>query len=114
MRTLAIDGNNDLFIDKTGNISVIDGIRATAQTSRNFAQTRTGEMIFSIDRGIPFFLVAFDRFPNLAQFEAAIRRRLLEIETIESISALNVQFIDGAVKYTADIITIDGAVTING
>lgn len=114
MRTFLLDENNDLTLDKTGNLAMTSGIEATAQTSRNFAATRSGEMIHDMDLGVPFFMTSFDRFPNLAQFEAALRRRLIEIETVQAVTALDVQYTDGAVKYTATLQTSDGAVTING
>lgn len=114
MRTFLLDENSDLMLDKTGNLAMVEGIQATAQTSRNFAATRGGEMIHAADLGIPFFMTSFDRFPNLAQFEAALRRRLLEVETVQAVTGLDVRYEDGAVKYTAMLQTEDGDVTING
>lgn len=114
MKSFLLDEDNDLTLDKTGNLALVSGIEATAQTSRNFAASRTGEMIHNADQGIPFFLTSFDRFPNLAQFEAALRRRLLQVETVQAVAALDVQYEDGAVSYTATLQTDDGAVTING
>lgn len=114
MRTFLLDENNDLMLDNTGNLAMVEGIEATAQTSRNFAATRGSEMIHAMDQGIPFFMTSFDRFPNLAQFEAALRRRLLQVESVQAVTALDVQYDDGAVKYTATLRTTDGVVTING
>lgn len=114
MRTFLLDENNDFVLDKSGNIAMAAGIEATAQTSRNFAAARRSEMIHSADQGIPFFDTSFDRFPNLAQFEAALRRRLLQVDTVQAVTALDVQYEDGAIKYTATLKTDDGAVTING
>src|SRR5690606_26487430 len=114
MRTFRLDENNDLTLDNTGNLAMVTGIEATAQTSRNYAGTRSGEMIYAMDDGIPFFMTSFDRFPNLAQFDAALRRRLLQVETVRAVIALDVSYEDGAVKYTATLQTTDGVVTING
>ncbi len=114
MRTFQLTPDNDFMLDKTGNIAMASGIEATAQTSRNFAATRSSEMIHSADQGLPFFMTSFDRFPNLAQFEAALRRRLMQVETVQAVTALDVQYTDGAVNYTATLQTDDGAVTING
>ena len=114
MRTFLLDKENDFTLDKTGNIAMVSDIHATAQTSRNFAAARSGEMIHNADQGIPFFMTSFDRFPNLAQFEAALRRRLMQVETVQAVTALDVQYVDGAVSYTATLQTDDGALTING
>ena len=114
MRTFALDENNDMMLDRQGNLAITEGIKATAQTSRNFASTRTGEAIHAIDVGVPFFMTAFDHFPNLAQFEAALRRRLLQVGTVTAVTALDVQYADGSIKYTATLATTDGQVTING
>lgn len=114
MRTIAVNENNDFFLDNTGSIPILSGKQATSQTARNFAATKKGEMIHAIQLGIPFFEVAFDHFPNLAQFEASLRRRLLEVPTVDSITHLEVDYLDGVITYTATIKTDQGEVTING
>lgn len=114
MRTFSTNEGNDLYLDKQGNLSLAEDIHATAQASRNFASTRRAEMIHAMDLGIPFFQTTFDRFPSMAQLEASLRRRLLEIETVRSVTSLDVQYTNGEIKYTATLQTDDGALTING
>lgn len=114
MITFAGDENNDWTLDREGNIAMLTGASAVSQTSVEFAKTRLGEMIHQINIGIPFFITAFDRSPNLAQFEAAMRRRLLTVPDVLSITALQAEISGDALKYTATLKTIYGAAYING
>lgn len=113
MRTIAVDENNDFFLDHTGSIPVLTGKEAASQTSKHFAATVKGEMIHAVQKGVPFDLV-LDKFPNLAQYEASLRRRILEVPTVVSITHLNIEYLGERVVYTATIRTEQGEVTIDG
>lgn len=55
------------------------------------------------DEGIPFLREAFSKQPNLAQFEAALRRRLLETQEVTSIPSLDTQVEGEVLKYAGTL-----------
>ena len=115
MRTFgATESHNDLYLDKGGSLAILLGAEAVAETSEHFAQTLRGEMIYETQSGIPYLGQTFERSPNLAQFEAALRRRLEAVPEVTSIEALDVQWVSGEIKYTATLETPQGLVSING
>ena len=77
MTTLLSNMSNDLALNESGRIEVIGGIYAIAQSARAYMQSRLGEMFYNADQGIPFADVVWAGSPNIAQFEAAGRARLL-------------------------------------
>lgn len=114
MITLELDQDNDLQLNATGTFTMLGGVQAVAQTTRNYAATRRAEMIHEMDLGIPFGLTAFDRAPNLAQFDAALRRRLLEAPEVVRVVSVDVRVSGDILKYSAIIDTTDGAIQIDG
>ena len=114
MRTLGVDENNDLILTPQRRLPILSGIEAVAQTARQYASTLLGEMIHAIDQGVPYFTVAFGASPNVSQFEAVMRRRLLECPGVLRISELSAQQTGDALSYTATIVTEFGTGTING
>lgn len=114
MRTFLTDENNDFVLGANGNLAIARDIEAIAQESRHHAATLRGEMIHSMDQGIAYFRDVFNKIPNLAQVEASLRRRILSIDDVVSITFLRA-FISGeTLKYEATIKTVYGEVSING
>lgn len=113
MITLETDFNNDLVIGKDGNLSLISGLQAVAQTAEHYGYTLRGEMAFSADLGVPFFDVAFGATPNIAQFESFMRSRIMEVPEVIRINSFTAQQVNDSLLYNADIVTIYGAETIS-
>lgn len=114
MKTFAVDENNDFYVDKAGNFPILSSKQAVAQVSRHYAATKFEEMIHQFDLGIPFFETSFDHFPNMVQFEVALRKRLMEIPNVQSVSRVDVDFTDSTLSYVAVLQTDFGEVPING
>ncbi len=113
-RVFSVDSNNDLYIGPDGSLALADGIAAVMQAAQQAAQTQVGEMIFAIDQGMPNFATVWNGAPNVAQFDAALRRTLLAVEGVTGVPALSVETGGGAVSYRATIQTIYGLGAING
>jgi hypothetical protein len=114
MRTIGTDSSNDLNLLPTGTLEVLQGIDAVSQTARQYASTLLGEMIHAVDQGVPFFGVAFGTQPNLSQFEAVMRRRLLECPGVLQVPELSARQSGDTLGYTATIVTEFGSGVING
>jgi len=108
------DEDNDFVVLPNGNLAMIQGRAAVAQESKHYASTLYAEMIHAYDLGVPFLRDVFSKQPNIAQFEAALRRRILELDEVQEITSL-VTVLDGeTLRYTATLKTIYGTVPING
>ncbi|URG13023.1 hypothetical protein B2_30 [Stenotrophomonas phage B2] len=114
MKTIAVDENNDFYLDKSGNFPLLSDKNALEQTSRNYAATVYAEMIHQFDLGVPYDRTVFERFPNIPTFEVGLRRRLLELPNVASVVRLEVDFIGDVLSYSAILDTDFGEVPVNG
>ena len=114
MRTFSVNENNDLLLNELGNLTFKTDIDAVLLTARQYASTLLGEMIHAADEGIPYFGVAFGSSPNIAQFEAGLRRRLLQCPGVIRIDELTAQQAGDVLGYTATITTEFGQGKVNG
>lgn len=114
MISFQTDDDNDFVTLPNGNLAMVLDAQAVAQEAKHFAATSRAEMIHAYDEGIPFLREAFSKQPNLAQFEASLRRRLLNTPDVTGIVSLDTQIEGETLKYTATLQTTYGTVTING
>lgn len=114
MISFQTDDDNDFVTLPNGNLAMVTDRLAVAQEAKHFAATARAEMIHAHDEGIPFLREAFSKQPNLAQFEASLRRRLLSTPDVTGILSLTTQIEGETLKYTATLQTTYGTVTING
>jgi len=111
---IAVNANNDIFVDADGNLSLAYDINAVLQAAQQAAQSQLGEMQYAVDRGIPNFQVLWGGSPSVAQFEAALRRELMRVTDVISVPRITVQLLADALVYTATIQTTFGTGAING
>lgn len=114
MRTIQVDENNDFTVDASGNLTLLVDGAGVPQTARQYASTLRGEMIHASTQGVPYFEFAFGAAPNLGQFSAALRARLLECPGVQEVQRLDVDRVDDTLNYTATLLTDYGRITING
>lgn len=113
-RSLAIDANNDLYLDDADGIAVVTGLAAALQNCKTAARTLQGEMVFAADEGIPYFQAVWVGQPNLAVFEAAMRQRLLAVADVTGIVEFTTRLEGNDLRYDATISTVYGEGAING
>ncbi|UNY40219.1 baseplate wedge protein [Pseudomonas phage vB_PcuM_ KLEP17-4] len=114
MTTLLSNSRNDLALNAGGNLQVIDGIEAIAQAARSYMQARLGEMYYNADQGIPFVDIVWSGAPNIAQFEAAGRTRLMQVPGVIEVVSFEARQVGDVLGYTAVIRTASGETTLNG
>ena len=114
MTTLLSNSRNDLALNEAGRIEVIGGIGAIAQSAKAYMQARLGEMFYNADQGIPFADIVWAGSPNLAQFEAAGRARLLQVPGVVEVLSFEARQNGDVLGYTATIRTGSGETVING
>lgn len=114
MRCIAVDEKNDMYIGENGNLALNSGIDAIMQACANAVKAQLGEMILETNRGIPNFQTVWNGAPNIAQFEAFLRRTILEVEGVTNILNLTTRVNNGTLFYEVDIQTIYGSEVLNG
>lgn len=114
MITIQTNDNHEIVVSGTGNLVLHSGVEAIVQTCREYMQTRRAEMIHAIDLGIPFDPVAFGASPNVAQFEAAGRARLMQVPDVLEVLSFTADVSGDVLSYSAVIKTTEGETTVNG
>ncbi len=113
MKTLAINENNDIFLDASGSLAFSQGKQARADIATCKTRTLYGEVPLSARSGIPFFDVVFNKFdPKL--FEQFLRQTLMEVPGAEKVTQYEYNISGGVLTYRAVLTTQDGEVTVNG
>lgn len=104
----------DLTIDAAGNLAIMQDEEAASEVCRNFALTQKGEMIFKAQEGMPFIDGVFDD-NDLAQFEAAFKRRIKQVPFVEAqVLAFDAEVNENVLNYEAVIQTKYGQLVQNG
>lgn len=114
MRTFEVDSANNFVIGASGQIALIGSLSAIAQTTRQYSQARRDEMIYKIDEGVPYAMVAWAADPNEAAFEVFQRARLLQVEGVQKVTFFEIIREGEVLKYTANLETSEGELTVNG
>lgn len=114
MQMLAVDADNDLYLDPTGSLARSSQLAATMQACAHAAKAQMGEMIYAADQGIPNFDVVWNGSPNLLQFEAAMRATLLAVPHVLEVKVFTAAIQGGKVVYSATIHTEYGEGVLNG
>ena len=112
---IATNDKNDIFLDQEGNISMISGIDAVLQACEHAAKAQLGEMIFSVNQGIPNFQTIWrGGEANISQFDSALRTAILSVDGVIRITSLDISVSQNQLTYRAVINTIYGQVISNG
>lgn len=107
-KSFSLNSNNDIFIGLDGLLSISNDLEAVLQDCATAAKAQLGEMILSIDQGVPNFQTIWQSAANVAQFEAFLRRTILRVSGVTEIKSLSVVVRDNTLFYTAEIVTIYG------
>ncbi len=112
MKTLTVDTDNDLVITNNS-LSLSTDIQAVLYACEHSVKAQYGEMIYAIERGIPYNLLAWDRQPNLIQLEAYIRRSILAVPDVVSIIDFDITSSNHLIRYSVTINTAYGIGTLD-
>ena len=110
-RTLSVNGSNDIFVALDGNLSVAQDEQALLEVCQQVMQARRGEMIYSVDRGIPFDDEVWNTV-NIPRFQAEARRDLLLVPGVLAIRTFDANVVDDNLVYRVEIETEFGVSAI--
>lgn len=111
-QTLAVDSNNDIYLNAENNLAIATGLQAVSQNCEHAMKTLLGECVLDLPRGIPNFETVWNGRPNLAQYNLASVLALQAVEGVVKVPAFESVKVGDALQYTATIQTIYGGVTL--
>lgn len=114
MKTLAVDGNNDLYLDAGGSIAVNNDLAAFMQKCDHLMQSLFNEMLLDQGRGLPYEETIWTGNPNRRLFEAHARRKLLAEEGALAVEAMKLWKDGHNLHYAAAIRSVYGTGNIGG
>lgn len=114
MKTFAVTTNNELVLDKSGNLSVVSELEAVSQACEQAIKSQLTEMIYAQRRGVPTFQSVWVGSPNLLQFDTYARAMLRSVPSVVEVLRLDTIAQNNTLNYNAEILTDIGTVAING
>lgn len=114
IKTIARDENYDLFVDSHKNIALVYGKDAYAQIVNAKMRTILGEMPLDVNGGLPYFQTIFKDANLLNVFESEVIKMLQSLDFVTEVKSFDCNVEDGVLYYTAEIITDNGEMNVNG
>lgn len=112
--TIAINSNNDIYLDGNNNIAMKKDINAIADIVLNKVRTNLGELQFNIDLGIPYFTTIFTSTPNFDLWQKFVEDSALSLNNVTEIVDFNKTIQNNTLTYSMTINTNLGVITVNG
>lgn len=116
MTGIALDDNNDIFLDENRNIALCRDIEAVKTSVSCATKTNYGEIVLNTRLGIPFFETIFTAHPDIDLWMSFMKQAILSIPKVLGIIAFktNEYRKDKVLKYAVVINTEYGEAEING
>lgn len=112
--TFGTDANNDLYLDNAKNITILTGLPAVLAACETASKAQLGEMVLTLDLGIPNFQTIWVGSPNYSLYVNYLRKTLVSIPGVLEVSSLDISVANNVLSYTARIHTEFGTGAING
>ncbi|MBP5286390.1 MAG: hypothetical protein J6Z08_00650 [Elusimicrobiales bacterium] len=114
MRTMAVNSDNDIYLDSNGNLAISEGLEAAAQGALHAARTDYKEVPLDMQRGIPYLAVLLGERPNIGLFEQFLRQEVERLPYIKETGEFTANVKNGTMSYELEITTDFGETSING
>lgn len=114
MQTIATNKVNDIYLNKANNLEISTDAIALANVAKNTALTQYGEPEFNQEIGIPYLTTIFTDTPLLDIFQAATTFELANVENVIRVKNFDYKIEKDIFKYTVDLETTYGEITLNG
>jgi endoglucanase Acf2 len=112
VQTLGLSASNDIYVNPSGNIQVDTALQALVDICLNVSKALLGEMVLTVNNGLPYFQAVFTGVPNLAVFQTYLINALNGIDGVNSVQNVNMSLDDNVLSFTATISTIYGPTTL--
>jgi len=114
MKTIAINSNNDIYLDSSGNLVVKSDLNAMGDILVNKSQTNIGELLYNATKGIDFFNTIFASPVYIDLYQNQLLTQLEQTNGVERIESYNADIINNVYKYQVEVQTEFGEVSLNG
>lgn len=112
--TFGTNSQNDIYLGPDGNLVVLGGLPAIIAACETASKAQLGEMILSVNAGIPNFQTIWIGSPKLATYESYLRRTLSGISGVNRVAQLTLSHAADVLSYQAQIETDFGSGIVNG
>ena len=114
MQTIAINSDNDIYINAAGNLVIKTDLNAMGDIITNKSQTNINELLYNTEKGIDFFntIFASPYYPDLFQVE--VTAQIEDTDAVQKITNFSFEENDGIFSYMAKIQTDYGVIALNG
>jgi hypothetical protein len=106
--SFALNGNNDMYLDATGNLATVSGVDAVSQDCLCAMKGQLGEMLYQPLSGLPNLTDVWIQ-QNLIKWEAAARATLATVPGVNMVKNFTYSISNGVLTYVALIQTIYSA-----
>jgi len=107
-----VDSNNDLYLDRFGNVALVRDLQATLEACEHAIKTVSAECIFDQPRGLPYFEAVWSGSPNIQQYNFSATNALLAVDNVVSVPDFQSDIAGNTFGYVAVIETTFGIGTI--
>lgn len=108
VKTFGTNLDNDIYIGRDGNLSVLTGVDAVVAACRSVSLAQLGEEVLTQKNGIPNFETIWIGSPNYLLFQNYLRQNLLAVPGVLEVESIQISTTGNTLKYTATIKTIYG------
>ncbi len=105
MLSIALDENNDIFLDNYQNLALARDIEAVKTAVSCQTKTNYGEIILDTELGIPYFTTIFTAHPDIELWKTYMRQAVLQVPKVLSIQEFKTLVEKGILHYTMVINT---------
>lgn len=98
----------DLIVDANGNMALCSEPYAVAQDVSCAIRTFSGELIFDLDRGIPYFEEILGKTPPLQLIQNTITNEALKVQNVSQARTIINKSDNGNISGEIQIIDTDG------
>ena len=111
---LDLNNNNDIYIDVSGNLALVQNINAVKISISCATKTTYGEIPLNTKLGIPYFATIFTAHPDVDLWESYMKDTINNLPDIVSVEYFTTNISKGILTYTTLILSKYGEVSING
>ena len=110
--SIAVNENNDVFTDASGNLAMVTGQDAFAQDCKAVMEGQRGEMVLALTSGIDTLNTIWNDYLPAA-FEAQARAELATVPGFVACTAFSITSNNGVASYTASLLSIYSEEVVN-
>lgn len=116
MQCIALNSNNDIYVDVSGNLAMAKDLEAVITSVSCETKTNYGEVVLDTTKGVPYFTTIFVAHPDIDLWKSYMEQAILQVPKVLSIEYFKtfIDYDNSLLKYVAVINTEYGEGEING